>query len=420
MNHKKIIAGTLFGGILEYYDFMVFGLMIVYIKNVFLPEMSSEVGYLLGFLLFSIGYIGRPIGSVILGIIGETKGRKSSILISICVLTISTVGVGCIPSYESIGIISPIILIILRLLQNMAVSIEQVGCSLYLIETYDLYKYRVTSLVFGSFYLGAFCGGIVVLYLSYFYNHQTIVAWAWRIPFLISLPFGILTAWMRLSMPDSPYYIVKANTAQKRPWSSFIYKINYTRLIKIVLSFAVLPALSYTSVIYIPNLLIKTIPNGENLILILSLFSNLFIFSLVLINGYMYDKLICNPKKTINTAILMFLIISYPLQIMLNCGEFIWIILGQLFLLIIVSIIAAGILLQVFNSKDSDNYYYTNLGFNIAIAIFGGLTPSIVGLLDYNYGYKSASLYYIAICFISYIAINRKLLFKQEKFVIYN
>ena len=148
MQKKLALFATIFGNIFEYYDFVVFGLLL---------------SYILSLLLFSIGSIARPLGAYILGKIGDSKGRRICIIYSMSILTIATFLIGCLPTYEQAGIISPILLILLRLMQNFSVSIEQVGGALFLIEYFSFKnKYLLTSLIFSSVYLGATVGSIVV------------------------------------------------------------------------------------------------------------------------------------------------------------------------------------------------------------------------------------------------------------------
>jgi len=403
MQKKLAVFATVFGNIFEYYDFVVFGLLLIYIRNLFLPELNNELSYILSLLLFSIGSIARPLGAYILGKIGDSKGRRVSIIYSMSILTISTFLIGCIPTYEQAGIISPILLISLRLMQNFSVSIEQVGGALFLIEYFSFKnKYLLTSLIFSSVYLGATVGSIVVYIIVNCFGNSELLSWAWRIPFWISLPLGVSLCIVRLKLSESEVFLEYTKSKDNNQ----VKQINYKNIITSFCSFISLAVMSYFSVIFIPNLISFNYALDNKYNLLSSSFNNVLIFVIALILGYYIDKNKINGKKLLQYSLVGNILLALPIFMLINTKVFFYVITAQIIFSILLAMQSCSILANIYNQYNLQNrFFILNMGFNIAMTLFGGFSPFIAAYLSSKIHNLAPILYVISTSLITYQVI---------------
>ena len=400
MQKKLALFATIFGNIFEYYDFVVFGLLLIYIRNLFLPELNNELSYILSLLLFSIGSIARPLGAYILGKIGDSKGRRICIIYSMSILTIATFLIGCLPTYEQAGIISPILLILLRLMQNFSVSIEQVGGALFLIEYFSFKnKYLLTSLIFSSVYLGATVGSIVVYIIVSYFGSSQLLNWAWRIPFWLSLPLGVTLCLIRLKLSESKVFLEYNTTKDNNP----VKQINYRNIINSFCSFISLAVMSYFSVIFIPNLISFNYALDNKYNLLSSSFNNILIFLTAIIFGYYIDQNKINGKVLLKYSLIGNILLALPIFILINNKSFFYVITAQLLFSILLAMQSSSILANIYQQYHLQNrFFILNMGFNIAMTLFGGFSPFVAAYLNTKMHNLAPALYVILTSLITY------------------
>tara|TARA_R110002126_G_scaffold291698_1_gene455534 strand:+ start:51953 stop:53221 length:1269 start_codon:yes stop_codon:yes gene_type:complete len=400
MQKKLALFATIFGNIFEYYDFVVFGLLLIYIRNLFLPELNNELSYILSLLLFSIGSIARPLGAYILGKIGDSKGRRICIIYSMSILTIATFLIGCLPTYEQAGIISPILLILLRLMQNFSVSIEQVGGALFLIEYFSFKnKYLLTSLIFSSVYLGATVGSIVVYIIVSYFGSSQLLNWAWRIPFWLSLPLGVTLCLIRLKLSESKVFLEYNTTKDNNP----VKQINYRNIINSFCSFISLAVMSYFSVIFIPNLISFNYALDNKYNLLSSSFNNILIFLTAIIFGYYIDHNKINGKVLLKYSLIGNILLALPIFILINNKSFFYVITAQLLFSILLAMQSSSILANIYQQYHLQNrFFILNMGFNIAMTLFGGFSPFVAAYLNAKMHNLAPALYVILTSLITY------------------
>ena len=205
-----------FGGSVEWYDFILYMVYSPILAQHFLPsaKLSHSLVYL--FTIFSIGYLSRPIGAILFGIVGDKFGRKKALLMSIFIITFSTFCIGLVPSMARIGIAAPIILLILRLLQGIAVSGDLVGLGIWAVENAPPQQLgRYLGLVMGSLKTGVLLGIGCSSLITFFYTEQQIINYAWRIPFLSSLLVGLLSIYYRMQLVEFHQLAAAESTLQQ-------------------------------------------------------------------------------------------------------------------------------------------------------------------------------------------------------------
>lgn len=205
---RKVIFASSLGTVFEWYDFYLYGSLAAIIAKQFFSGVDPTTGFIFALLAFAAGFLVRPFGAVVFGRIGDMVGRKYTFLITILIMGVSTFVVGLLPSYATIGIAAPIILITLRILQGLALGGEYGGAATYVAEHAPHGKRGFfTSWIQTTATMGLFMSLLVILGVRTAVGEEAFAAWGWRIPFLLSIFLLGISVWIRLSMNESPAFV---------------------------------------------------------------------------------------------------------------------------------------------------------------------------------------------------------------------
>jgi MFS family permease len=206
--HKKVILASSLGTVFEWYDFYLYGSLAAIIARQFFSALNPTSAFIFALLAFAAGFAVRPFGALFFGRLGDLVGRKYTFLITIVIMGVSTFLVGILPSYASIGVAAPIILIALRLLQGLALGGEYGGAATYVAEHAPHGKRGLyTSFIQTTATLGLFLSLLVILGCRLWLGTEAFEAWGWRIPFLISVVLLGISVWIRLQLQESPLFV---------------------------------------------------------------------------------------------------------------------------------------------------------------------------------------------------------------------
>ena len=232
----KVIGASSVGTLIEWYDFYIFGSLATVIASQFFPKTNPTAALLSTLATFAAGFIVRPFGALVFGRLGDLVGRKYTFLLTLVIMGGSTFAIGLVPSYESIGFVAPIIVLILRLLQGLALGGEYGGAATYVAEHAPPDKRGYyTSWIQTTATLGLFVslGVILLTRHSLDSNLQESIRkfndWGWRIPFLVSIVLVIISIYIRLKMKESPLFLKlkEAGTRSVNPLKeSFTHRSN--------------------------------------------------------------------------------------------------------------------------------------------------------------------------------------------------
>ncbi|MEI8305009.1 MAG: MFS transporter [Burkholderiales bacterium] len=204
---KKVIFASSLGTVFEWYDFYLYGTLAVIIGNQFFSALDPASRTIFSLLAFAAGFIVRPFGALVFGRLGDMIGRKYTFLVTILIMGVSTFIVGLLPNYASIGIAAPVILIILRMLQGLALGGEYGGAATYVAEHAPHGKRGAfTSWIQTTATVGLFLSLVVILGVRSAIGEAAFADWGWRIPFLVSVVLLGISVWIRLSMNESPAF----------------------------------------------------------------------------------------------------------------------------------------------------------------------------------------------------------------------
>ncbi len=212
---RRSIQGASIGNFMEWYDFGVYGYVATTIAQVFYPGNSVTAVHLIAtFGTLAAAFVVRPLGGMIFGPLGDRLGRKRELMITIVLMTVGTTATGLLPGYSTIGIWAPILLVVARVFQGLSTGGEYVGAMTYVVEQApDRKRGTVVGFLPMGNLIGFVLAGLLVTGLQTWLSPHDMLAWGWRIPLLLSAPFGLFALYMRLRLDESAAY-QNANAAE--------------------------------------------------------------------------------------------------------------------------------------------------------------------------------------------------------------
>jgi MFS family permease len=242
-SNVTVVAGASVGTVFEWYDFYLYGSLAGFITQHFFSGVNETTGYIFALLAFAAGFAVRPFGAVVFGRLGDLWGRKNTFLVTMLLMGLSTFVVGLLPSYDTIGVAAPILLIVMRLVQGLALGGEYGGAATYVAEHAPEGKRGLyTSWIQTTATFGLFLSLIVILLVRTNIGEDAFKAWGWRIPFLVSILLLGVSLWIRLRLNESPVFqkMIDEGTTSKKPLTEAFG--NWSNLKLVILALAGLTA----------------------------------------------------------------------------------------------------------------------------------------------------------------------------------
>jgi MFS family permease len=236
--HAMVIGGASAGTIFEWYDFYLYGSLAGFISKHFFSGVNETTGYIFALMAFAAGFFVRPFGAVVFGRLGDLWGRKNTFLVTMLLMGGSTFVVGLLPSYATIGVAAPILLVLMRLVQGLALGGEYGGAATYVAEHAPPGKRGLyTSFIQTTATLGLFLSLIIILGVRGQTGEDAFAAWGWRIPFLASILLLGVSLWIRLRLNESPVFqkMVDEGRAAKKPLSEAFANAKNLKLVVLAL-----------------------------------------------------------------------------------------------------------------------------------------------------------------------------------------
>ncbi len=225
---KKVTVFASLGSALEYFDFVIYGMLATYLSKLFFPSIDSSIRLFHIFSTFAIGYLVRPIGGFFFGVLADNIGRKKVLLIVMLIMAFATFFIGVLPTYQQIGALAAVSLTLLRICQGFSFGAELPGAITVVAEFSNTVKRgRNCAFVISSAGIGSIIASFILFLLTKFFTDSDILNWAWRIPFLLGGIFAIIGFFLRRMLEETPYFMhsQRGNTIQilKNHFSSIIF-----------------------------------------------------------------------------------------------------------------------------------------------------------------------------------------------------
>lgn len=235
---RKVVFASSLGTVFEWYDFYLYGSLAAIIAAHFFSGVNPTAGFIFALLAFASGFAVRPFGALVFGRLGDMVGRKHTFLITILIMGMATFLVGVLPSYASIGMAAPIILIALRLLQGLALGGEYGGAATYVAEHAPQNRRGFyTSWIQTTATMGLFLSLLIILGIRTALGEEAFLSWGWRIPFLISAVLLVISVWIRMKLNESPAFkkMKAEGTGSKAPIKESFCKWSNLKLVLLAL-----------------------------------------------------------------------------------------------------------------------------------------------------------------------------------------
>lgn len=403
---RRVICSCMIGNALEWYDFALYGYFATTIGSLFFPQISTFASLMATFGIFAAGFLMRPLGGIIFGHIGDKIGRKNALLWSIYLMAIPTALIGLLPTYDQIGWLAPLLLTFIRLAQGLSMGGEFTGSMIFVIEhaqqdNRGLYG----SWVVFSLLIGILVGSAIATSTCYILSEDQVLAWGWRIPFLLSVVGGFIGSTMR-RMIHEPEQFVKAKKNLKEHstplldlFNKHLKTIAYVVTIELTLSVGF-----YLIVTFINNYLTAILELAITISLAMTTISMVAMGVSILFFGWLSDKV--GRKPVLILSSLAFTFFAYPLFISLE-GGFMSALLAQVALSFIMGAFFAPIpatLVELF--PLTVRYSGLSISHSISMAVFGGTAPFIAtGLIHLTNNNAAPALYLGIASLISAVAI---------------
>ena len=376
--NKLHVTGALIGNVMEFFDFIIYVYLSTYITQNFFPHENPFVAKILMFSVFASGYLTRPLGALVFGNIGDKFGRKIALIYSIVLITLATAGIGLLPTYSTLGILAPLLLVFCRLLQGFAVSGEQAGAAVYLAESTSKNKKGfISSLVLASTCVGSLLGASLCLALATYLTQAQMQAFGWRIPFLLSIILGVVSFVIRLQGIESHEF--KKMQLEKRLSKAPVKDVFKQHSLSLFLMVFVVTTLSvpiYMYTTYIPSYLLDSLEIGFHKGLIFSTLALFFISLLLPFVGKMADKL--GTEKTLKIGMTLCALLGYPIFALIAHKSYFSIASGMMVMGILVALTGAPMYAVVMNVFPTQlRYTASAFVFNMSMSIFGGTVPIV-------------------------------------------
>jgi MHS family proline/betaine transporter-like MFS transporter len=388
----KALLLAVSGTVLQWYDFALFGYFATIIASTYFPESSSFVGLLNTFVMFAVGYLLAPLGSILFGYIGDYYGRKAALKISILAMAVPTAMIGLVPGYHTIGIAAPMIIMLLRIIQGFVASSEYTGSAIFLVEHAPKNK----KALYGCLTSSAYSGGLILAGLSAsLFTASFMPREAWRLGFAFALLGGILIFFLRTRMLETPEYQEMSKQEKLRfPFKTALKESPFAIIGIIGIAWAVgiftfgtyVFSVSYFHTYY------KMPLSTAGLIVTIALAVDALLEPFI---ALLADKI--GHVKIVGLGFACLILFSIPLFYLISSGLTLWIAISMVLLSCIIAIICAPLnayMVMLFPKQ----YRYSGFGiaFNFGITVFGGTTPLVLlWLLQATDNLISPAWYYV-------------------------
>jgi MHS family proline/betaine transporter-like MFS transporter len=367
---SRVIAAGMIGNVLEWYDFAIYGYFAAQIGRSFFPHEDAIAQLLAAFGVFAIGYLMRPIGGAIVGHIGDSFGRRAALTFSVAAMAIPTFLMGLLPGYRSIGLLAPIALTLLRIVQGLSVGGEYTSSMVFLVEHAPEGRRGLMGALAGAgATVGILLGSAVGAAFAAGMSTAALDAWGWRIPFLLGLVVGIAGYLLRR-------YVLEAGVAAKRARSPIVETLHdHWRLVLGFAGLSVFCAVTfYIAFVYIVSWLQTADGIAPSRALEINSLSMVIILPVTIAAGWLSDRIGRKPLMLLTSA--GGLIGALPLFWLLNHPSALLAQLGQLGFVFLVGIYYAALPATLVEAAPARvRCTAVALGYNLCYGLFGGLSP---------------------------------------------
>ena len=407
----RTVSTSMIGNLFEFYDFALFGYFAPVIGKLFFPSGKGSTELIAAFGAFAAGFLVRPLGGLLFGHIGDRYGRKKALILSIVMMAIPTSLIGLLPTYESIGLAAPILLVLMRLFQGISLGGNYGGSITFTAEHAPAkHKGFIGSIAVTSCLVGIMLGSGAAAFFSSIFTEAQLQDWGWRLPFLLGILICFVGYYMRLNVAESPEFLEAQKTQIVRQHPILdVFKNHRKVLIAVILTVLLHDLSFYLLFVYMATYFSEVLHVAKDTALKINTINLIVVSCTTLASGWLSDKV--GRKPILLTAAALFVVGTIPLlKIIVSAGSSsTFTILGaQMILALGVGAYFGPIpslMAEAFPTMI--RYSAVTITTNISGPLFGGITPLIVTYLISVTGSSLVPAYYlVAGAVISLIALQ--------------
>jgi MHS family proline/betaine transporter-like MFS transporter len=396
---RRAVGAAVVGNVLEWYDFSVYAFVAIYISRNFFPQGNEVTALLSTFLAYGLGFLARPLGAVVIGRIGDVRGRKVALLITILLMAVGTVLIGVLPTFATIGYLAPLLLVVARLLQGFSAGGEWGSSTAFIVEWAPTGErgyygsFQQTSVV-----AGLLLGSGVAALLNTVMTPADMTSWGWRIPFLLGAIIGPVGMYMRRTIDETPaYQRMAASPAAAHdptsPWllagRAFGFTIVWTVCFYILLN-------------YMPTYTQKYLNLSASAALWANTIGLFVLLAAIPVMGRLSDRI--GRKPLLLGCCVAYIVLPYPIFSFLVAGaSYAALVAVQMLFAVLISMFSGpgpAAIAEIFPTPSRS--LWMTAGYALSVSIFGGFAPFIsVWLIDRFASPLAHTFYLIAAAIVS-------------------
>lgn len=394
---RRVVIASCAGTFVEYYDFAVYAALTPALASNFFSKTDRVTGLLSTLGIFALAFVARPLGGVVWGRFGDKIGRKATLVAVILLMSLSTAAIGLLPGYQTVGVLAPLLLVVLRILQGLSAGGELPGATIFVAESSPNHRrgYFV-SWIGVSITCATLAGLLTAALLAEVLSAESLTSWGWRIPFLLALPLGLVGIYIRLKLDESPAFELarQAEATFQSPLPEVLGKASMYRRMAVTGLLGAGAFLGYyIMMIYMPTLLTSELgfDSGDGLLAICA--GGAAIAVLGPLMGALSDRYGRRPLLVF--AALGLIVFTYPSFLLLNTGNFAAAVSALLLLAIPVSA-GQAVYVTAALERFPTNIRYTAFGISYNVfGLIGGTAAYVSTYLVARTGTTYAPAFYL-------------------------
>jgi MFS transporter, MHS family, proline/betaine transporter len=393
---RRVVAASFVGNFVEWFDYAVYGYLAATIATVFFPTSDRTTGLLLTFAVFAISFFVRPLGGLVWGSLGDRVGRRTALSYSILVMSAATFCIALLPTYAAVGLLSPVLLLVVRVVQGFSASGEYAGASSFLVEYAPRGRRGVyAAVVPASTAAGLLFGSLIAAGLTGLLSDPQMHSFGWRLPFLLAAPMGLVGRYIRYRLEDTPAFLaLEQDDEVARTPALEMFRVHRKALL-LALGAALLNAVAfYVLLSYMPTYLSEELGFGETESFLATTVSLATYIGFIFLTGLASDRL--GRRTMLLGASVLFIVFTVPAFALLDRAGFLVVVLLQVVLGAMLTLndgTLPSFLAEIFPTKV--RYSGFAVSFNVANAVFGGTAPFVATLLISSTGSHIAPAWYL-------------------------
>lgn len=404
---RRVITSAALGQFVEWYDFVIYAYSAVIIARLFFPSEDPVAGVLAVFGVYAVGFLMRPLGGIVFGILGDRMGRRQLLVIVIVTMGAATMGIGLLPTYGQVGVLAPLLLILCRMVQGFAAAGETVGSNAFVAEHAPTGKRGLyVAFTYSFSTVPSVAAALFVLFLTNTLGEATYDAWGWRIAFLVGGPMALIGLYIRTKVDESPVY--EAAQAAKAAEGQPQMHVPSTR--PAVVQTIALAALASLGFYTLSGYFVTFLTTGANLSNTDALLSNGIALSISFMafwaGGALSDRY--GRRPLLFTAIWAVIVLYLPALWLASLGTFGTALAGQGVIGIVFGVywgVFGVTVIELFPTRN--RLSGATISWNLAYTVFGGTAPLLATwLIDKTGSLVSPGIYMMAIAFIAILCVR--------------